>query len=253
MIDIHSHILYGMDDGARTLEESVSMARMAAQYGTTAIVGTPHANLMYKFDPAAIAERKAEIEAACEGALKILTGSDFHLTYDNIQDAIEHPTKYCVGHKCYLLVEFSDLLIFKNMSEIFTRLQEAGMVPIITHPERNQLLQMRLPTIEEWVAAGVLLQVTGQSLLGEFGKRAREFSETLLAKDIVHFIASDAHDTQRRPPRLDLAYAHIEKKYGVARAERLFVQNPRACIDGVPLPVAEPETKPAKKFLGIFG
>jgi len=229
------------------------MAQMAAQYGTTVIVGTPHANLDYKFDPPAIAARKAEIEAASAGAISILTGSDFHLTYDNIQDAIEHPKKYAVAHKCYLLVEFSDLLIFRNMSEIFTRLQEAGMVPIITHPERNQLLQMRLPAIEEWVAAGVLLQVTGQSLLGEFGRRAREFSELLLAKDIVHFIASDAHDTQRRPPRLDLAYAHIEKKYGKARAERLFVHNPRACVDGVPLPVPQVEEKPAKRFFGLFG
>lgn len=253
MIDIHSHILYGLDDGARTLDESVSMAQMAARHGTTVIVGTPHANLEYEFDPPAIAARRAEIEAASNGVISIVTGSDFHLTYDNIQDAIEHPTKYAVAHKCYLLVEFSDLLIFHNMSEIFTRLQDAGMVPIITHPERNQLLQMRLPAIEEWVASGVLLQVTGQSLLGDFGRRARQFSELLLDKDIVHFIASDAHDTQRRPPRLDLAYAHIGKKYGKARAERLFVNNPRACVEGVPLPVPQVEEKPPKRFFGLFG
>lgn len=229
------------------------MARIAVGHGTTVIVGTPHANLQYKFEPTVIAAQRAEIEAACGGALQVLTGCDFHLTYDNIEDAVAHPAKYAVAQKCYLLVEFSDFLIFKNQSEIFERLQVAGMIPIITHPERNQLLQMKLPAIEEWVASGVLLQVTGQSLLGVFGKRAREFSETLLAKDIVHFIASDAHDTEHRPPRLDEAYAHIEKRYGRARAERLFVENPRACVEGVPLPQPKAEEKPAKKFFGLFG
>src|ERR1700677_5075797 len=111
-----------MDDGAKTIEDSVAMVRMAADQGTTDLVCTPHANIEYRFDPEVIAERIGQLEAACKGALRLYTGCDFHLSYDNIQDAVVHPHKYTVNQKNYLLVEFSDLLIFKNTAEIFGRL-----------------------------------------------------------------------------------------------------------------------------------
>jgi len=134
LIDIHSHVLFGLDDGARTLDESVAMVRMAAEHGTTDLVATPHANLSYRFEPEQIADRLARVEEDAGGALRLYTGCDFHLSYENIQDAIDHPRKYTIGQKNYLLVEFSELLIFKNTDEIFARLRDAGMIPIITHP-----------------------------------------------------------------------------------------------------------------------
>jgi protein-tyrosine phosphatase len=239
LVDIHSHVLYGLDDGARTLEDSVAMVRMAADHGTTDLVATPHANPNYRFDPQAIEERLAEVSAASGNVLRLHSGCDFHLSYDNIQDAIANPRKYSINHHRYLMVEFSDLLIFNNTTEIFSRLQEAGMTPVITHPERNGLLRQRIDQIALWVKEGACVQVTGQSLLGEFGRRAQEFSRTLLDQQLVHFLASDAHDCGHRPPRLDLAHAWVKEQYGEERAEVLCVTNPKATLTGEPLGAVE--------------
>ena len=208
------------------------MLRMAEQHGTTAIVATPHANQDYKFDPQLISQRIQEVSAAYGGAVTIHRGCDFHLTYDNIQDAIENPGKYTIDGGPYLLVEFSDLLIFKNTQEIFERLQSAGMTPIVTHPERNSLLRQRLDQIKMWVANGATTQVTGQSLTGRFGQRALEFSRMLLENDLVHFIASDGHDCEHRPPVMNEARAWLRDQYGEQLAETLCVTNPGRTLTG---------------------
>jgi protein-tyrosine phosphatase len=232
LIDINSHVLFGLDDGARTLEDSLAMVRMAAEHGTTDLVATPHANLMFKFDPAQIAERIAEIREKAAGVLQLYTGCDFHLSFDNIQDSIEHPRKYTINQRCYLLVEFSELLIFKNTEDIFARLRDAGMTPIITHPERNGLLRQRVENIARWVDQGARVQVTAQSLTGGFGRRAQEFSRELLDRNLVHVVASDGHDCERRPPVMDDARDWLRKAYGDELAEILCVSNPGAALSG---------------------
>jgi protein-tyrosine phosphatase len=232
LIDIHSHVLYGLDDGAATIEDSVAMVRMAAEHGTTDLVATPHANPNYRFDPQIVQDRVAEVSAASGNVLRLHTGCDFHLSFDNIQDAIANPRKYTINQQRYLMVEFSDLLIFPTTKEIFSRLEEVGMTPVITHPERNGLLRQRIDQIAEWVEAGACVQVTGQSLLGEFGRKAADFSRTLLDRRLVHFLASDAHDCEHRPPRLDLAYAWVKDHYGEERAEALCVANPQTALTG---------------------
>jgi protein-tyrosine phosphatase len=152
-----------------------------------------------------------------------------------------------------LLVEFSDMLIFRNTAEIFGRLQEAGMIPIVTHPERNQLLQQRLQEIALWVEAGAYVQVTGQSLLGHFGKKAAEFARTLLDRGLVHFIASDGHDLKHRPPTMKEAHGWLVKNYGQAVADVLCVENPRATLSGhaVSLPFMGVESR-GKKWYQIW-
>jgi protein-tyrosine phosphatase len=235
LIDIHSHVLYGMDDGSRTLEGSVAMLRMAAEHGTTDLVATPHANPTYRFNPERIAQQIEELSAALEGIIRLHSGCDFHLSYENIQDAIRYPEKYTIAHQCYLLVEFSDLLIFRNTSEIFDRLREAGMIPVITHPERNNLLRQRLEGLAAWVEAGALVQVTAQSVTGDFGRQAKDFCEVLLDRGLVHFVASDGHDCEHRPPRMDRAHAWLAEHRGEAVAEALCVSNPRAVLTGQPL------------------
>lgn len=225
-----------MDDGSKTLEDSVAMLQMAAEGGTRGIVATPHADLEYKFQPDLIRERADQLRAAVDGKIELWTGCDFHLTFDNIQDAINHPTKYTINHKGYLLVEFSDMLIFQNTADIFARLREAGMVPVVTHPERNTLLQQRLPQLKLWVEQGACLQVTAQSLNGRFGKAARAFSLELLNQNLVHFIASDAHDLKHRPPLLREAFDFVAKEYSPELAQALFVDNPGAAVTGAPLP-----------------
>ena len=241
MIDIHSHILPGLDDGSPNLEESVAMVRMAAESGTTDMVASPHANLEHAFDPALVESKIAELLIASEGVVRIHYGCDFHLYFDNVQDALANPSKYSINHKNYVLVEPSELLVFKSTQDALERMQAAGMAVIITHPERNGLLQRGIDKLESWVAGGSYLQLTAQSLFGRFGKQARRFSEELLRRGLVHFVASDAHDTQGRTPRLDEAYAWIARAYGEAMAERLLVSNPAAVLSGEPLPAGKIE------------
>ncbi|MCP5111509.1 MAG: exopolysaccharide biosynthesis protein [bacterium] len=232
MIDIHSHILPGLDDGSQSLEESLEMLEVAVESGTTDIVATPHSNIEYTYDREVVDAKIAELAAASHGNLRIHRGCDLHLTFDNINDAVADPARYSINGKGYLLVEFSDLLIFKNTDEIFDLLLEGGMVPVITHPERNYLLQQRLAEIERWVERGCLLQVTGQSLLGRFGKRAKRFSQTLMDRGMVHVIASDAHDPKDRSPNLAPPFEHVQKKYGQEWADTLFQENPGRMIRG---------------------
>jgi protein-tyrosine phosphatase len=243
LIDIHSHVLFGLDDGARTLEESVGMVRMAAEHGTTDLVATPHANLTFRFEPEHIAERLASVQKAAGGALRLYTGCDFHLSFENIQDAMEHPRKYTIHQKNYLLVEFSELLIFKNTDEIFARLRDSGMTPVITHPERNGLLRQRTEQIARWVEEGARVQVTAQSLTGAFGRRAQDFSRDLLDGRLVHVIASDGHDCQRRPPVMHEGRAWLQKHYGEALAEALCVTNPGAALSGGTMHIPESGTE----------
>jgi protein-tyrosine phosphatase len=239
VIDIHSHILWDIDDGARTFDDSLAMIRLAAETGTTDIVATPHANSRFAFRPEVVEEKLTKLRVSAAGLIGIHSGCDFHLSYDNIQDAIANPRKYTINQRRYLMVEFSDLLIFANTAEILSRLEEAGMIPVITHPERNGLLRQRVDQIAEWVGSGACVQVTAQSLLGGFGRRAAEFARTLLDRQLVHFLASDAHDCEQRPPMLDLAHAWVKEKYGEECAEALLITNPKATLTGEPLEPAE--------------
>ena len=223
------------------------MLRMAAEHGTTAIVGTPHSNLQYRYEPEIIAERRAQLQEALGSSIELLSGCDFHLSYENIQDALENPRKYTINQNNYLLVEFSDLLIFRNTQEIFERLLGSGMTPVITHPERNALLRQRLEQIETWVASGVTVQLTAQSVTGGFGRRAQEFCRQLLDKGLAHFVASDGHDCERRPPRMDLASAWLTENYGALAAETLCVVNPGAAVAGNPLEPPGTEVDPSSR------
>jgi protein-tyrosine phosphatase len=235
LIDIHSHVLFGVDDGAKTMDDSVAMARMAAAHGTADLVATPHASPEFAFQPEVNRERLAALQTVVGDALRLHLGCDFHLSFDNIQDAIANPTKYTIGHGRYLMVEFSDLLIFHNTGEIFARLQEAGMIPVITHPERNDLLRQRIDKLAEWVDGGTRIQITAQSLTGRFGKRAAAFSRELLDRNLVHVIASDGHDLEHRPPRMDEARAWLAEHYSEATAELLTNTNPGAALTGEPM------------------
>jgi protein-tyrosine phosphatase len=249
MIDIHSHILPGLDDGAPDLEESLAMLRLAAESGTTDIVASPHANLEFNFDPAGVEAKIAELAGAFEGAIRIHYGCDFHLHYDNVLDALANPTKYNIAHKNCLLVEIPELLIVKVAGEVLERMCGAGLVPIITHPERHGTLQRRFDLMEAWTRLGCRVQVTGQSLTGGFGKHARASCAELMARGLVHFVASDAHDRKHRPPRLDQAREQVREEYGEAAAEQLFVTNPAAVLAGEAIPAeVGVSRKPPRKW-----
>jgi protein-tyrosine phosphatase len=208
---------------------------MAGAAGTTDIVASPHCNDEYRFEPETVAARIAELQSAAGESPVIHFGCDFHLNPENIEDALHSPGKYSIDHRGYLLVEFSDYLIPKTTAEIFAALIASGLRPIITHPERNAMLRRRVADLESWVGQGCIIQVTAQSLLGSFGKSARDASAALLNRGLVHVLASDGHDLQHRPPVLRAAYEHVIERYGEDTAARLCVSNPRAVLDGAPV------------------
>ena len=229
-VDIHAHILHGLDDGAKDLRASVAMLEMAAAAGTTDIVATPHANSRFPFNPQLIDERIAELVPL--SPVRIHRGCDFRLQFDTVQDAFANPTKYTINHGVCLLVEFPDFTVFPNGDNVLMQLVDAGLVPIITHPERNEQLRERIENLTQWVEMGCGLQITAGAVTGRFGAEARAFAALLLSRGLVHFVASDAHDTRHRPPKLDGAYAALSREWGEATIRPLFVDNPRATLSG---------------------
>ncbi len=249
MVDIHSHILPGIDDGARTLEESVAMVRMAAEAGTTDIVATPHANNRYAYDESVVESKLTELRAAAGESIRIHRGCDFHLTPENIRDALGAPAKYSIAGRGYLLVEFSDHSVPETSGEIFRKMLGVGLRPVVTHPERNPLLRERLELVEIWVELGCYVQVTALSVLGRFGKSAKEAADRLLRNSLVHFLASDAHDCKHRTTALDSAWKYVEKEFGPRAARALLDANPSAALTGGK--VERVRVDPRKKFFGL--
>src|ERR1051325_6388631 len=149
LIDIHSHLLPALDDGANSLDEAITMARMAAEGGTTDIVATPHANDRYCYNPETVRARIRELQEVCGDIIRIYAGCDFHLSFSNIEDALRYPRKYTINGGRYMLVEFSDFAIPPNISAVFEKMLAADMTPIITHPERNPLLQRNLSLLAD--------------------------------------------------------------------------------------------------------
>lgn len=244
MIDIHHHLLWDQDDGAATQETSLAMARMASADGITHIVCTPHSNGQYVYHPSVIDEKIAELQRLIndEGLnLKLGRGCDFHMSYDNIQEAKTEPARFSINGLGYLLVEIPDYGLSPGLTEVFYQLQLEGLTPILTHPERNATLQADGSRLVEWMRGGVLIQVTAGSVLGHMGKKAERMAHELLAKRWVHFLATDAHNTTSRPPKMHQAFDMVAEKYGPEYARLLCVSNPLAAFMGKPLsPQMEP-------------
>ena len=244
MIDIHHHLLWGLDDGSTSLENSVAMAKMAVADGITHVVCTPHANEQYPYDTKVIAQKVAELQLALDMAgvnLKLGQGSDFHMSYDNIQEAKTDPRKFSVNGHGYLLIELPDYGISRNLTETLYQLQLAGLTPILTHPERNATLQADEQRMAEWMRGGLMVQVTAGSVTGHMGKRAQRVAHRMLENRWVHFLATDAHNTTSRPPKMREAHDFVAEKHGPEYAHALCVGNPLAVFMGKQLmPQPEP-------------
>lgn len=236
MVDIHCHILPGLDDGADTLETACAMAEMAIADGITHVIGTPHASQNHPFVPELVRQRRDELQAHFEGRLTLATGCDFHLSFENLREIRHDAARFTLNQKNYLLVEFADYSIPPSLDQALHELQLAGLRPIITHPERNPLIRSQPDRLYKWLRQGCYAQVTAQSLLGRFGESAQAIAEVWLDAGAVHFLASDAHNLTARPLRLKEAFDQVAQTRGEAVARALLVDNPLAAFEGRPLP-----------------
>ena len=235
MVDLHHHLLPGLDDGSPDMATSLEMARMAVADGITHVVCTPHASDRYSFDPERVFLLAEELRTALEQAgipLKIGLGCDFHLNYDNIQDALANPTRYSINGQEYLLIELPDYSLSPGLKETFYELRRAGLTPILTHPERNPVLQRDPQKMLPWLRDGLLTQITAGSVTGNMGRSAQRLAERMLANRWAHFIATDAHDPKRRPPQMRKAREVISKQHGMLYADLLCRDNPMAVFRG---------------------
>ena len=248
MIDIHHHLLWDLDDGASSIETSLAMARIAADDGITHVVCSPHANGQYVYDSDIVTAKIDELQRLLDKeqvALKLGRGCDFHMSYDNIQEAKADPTRYSINGLGYLLVELPDYSLPRGMTEILYELRLAGLTPILTHPERNPTLQADEARMLDWLRGGLLIQITSGSVLGHMGKKAERMSHQLLANRWVHFLATDAHNTTSRPPRMHEAFDIVAERYGPDYAHLLCVSNPLAVFTGNPMP---PQMEPLNLY-----
>jgi protein-tyrosine phosphatase len=253
MVDIHSHICYGVDDGSRSIEESLEMLQIASEGGTTDIVATPHSDLKFHFNPQLVRERIAGMQERIGDKIRIHRGCDFHLFFDNIRNCLADRSNYTINGKRYLMVEFADSSIPKTINDVFTSFLQKNITPVITHPERNALLMGRVGDMVRWVRSGCLIQVTGSSFTGRFGKSAEANARKLMDQRMVHFVASDAHDTEWRPPDLREARKIVADGWGEDVAERLFETYPRIALTDEYIDCEDPEDVAEKKsFFGFL-
>ena len=188
------------------------------------------------------------LQAAVGDRLKLATGCDFHLNFENLQDLEKNPQKYTINQKNYLLVEFADFSIPPSMDDTMHRLHLIGLSPIITHPERNAMLRTKPERMYRWLHQGSYVQITAQSILGRFGSAAQQRAEQWLDEDRVHFVASDAHNVKGRPLQLRAAFDAVAERRGeeVARRCSATIPSPhlKAAACAYEPEQADPDAKP---------
>ena len=236
MIDIHCHILPEVDDGPKSWDVAVEMCQRAAADGITHMVATPHANNRYVYDRVYLSELLDQLRARVGPVPQFSLGCDFHLSFENLERALEQPRTYTIGETNYLLVELSNYSIPAQLADCFRRLGDRGLTPILTHPERNPILQQTPQRVLEYADQGCLIQVTASSLTGFWGERPEIVARWLLDRSAVHILASDAHDTLHRVPILSEARDVATQIVGAEYAGALVEGNPGAIVNGQPIP-----------------
>lgn len=239
MIDIHSHILPGIDDGAADIGISLEMARIAVQQGTTHMACTPHIMPgVYENDKSIIRATMDKLRASLFEAdiqLQLLIGADAHITPNLLENLKSGHTPSLADNK-YFLFEPPHHVCPPNMPAFCKKLIDGGYIPILTHPERLTWVEKRYDVVCEIDEIGAPIQLTAASITGKFGKRAKYWSDRMLDEGRVDVIASDAHDPQHRPPGMIEARDLIVKRYSDTVANILTKENPGKILLGKELP-----------------
>jgi protein-tyrosine phosphatase len=243
LIDLHSHILPGLDDGASTWEDSLEMARLAVEDGIRTMVASPHLYKSRKADRGKI-NLKAEVLAKinefkekllAEGIdLEILPGCDFPLSYESLQLLDDDQVLTINDGNRYLLLEFPDASLPPASEDICFRLQSKGITPIITHPERHFIFHEMPRKLQRLLDLGCLAQVTASSLTGGFGRSVARVAREMMRQGYFKILATDAHDTRKRPPLLRQALEKASSIVGQEQALAMVTSIPEKIIRGEP-------------------
>jgi len=254
MIDIHCHILPGVDDGPATIEESLLMAREAVNEGIVTIIATPHhRNNKYENKKSSILEHISNFNDILNKEnipLEILPGQENRI-YGEIIEDFQSSEILTLNKSKYLFVEFPTSSVPRYTTKLLYNLQIEGLTPIIVHPERNKELIENPSILYNLVNNGALAQVTAGSLAGYFGKSIQKFSKRLIEHNLIHFVASDAHNTHNRSFKLNEAYNLIESEFGVDYVY-MFTENAECVIQNSNIIKEVPEDIKRKKILGLF-
>ncbi len=237
MIDLHCHILPGIDDGAPDLSVSLEMARASVADGVSDLACTPHILPgVYANTGAQIRQATGELQAALNDndiPLRLVVGADNHIV-PNFVAGLRSGHLLCLADSRYVLVEPPHHVAPPRLDELFFGLITAGYTPILTHPERLSWIKSNYASIVRLFESGVWMQITAGSLAGTFGKNARYWAERMLDEGRVHILATDAHDTRRRPPNLSLGRDLAAVRVGAEEAEHLVGTRPRGVLANVP-------------------
>ena len=243
MIDIHAHILPGLDDGAKNWEQSLEMARIAVEDGIRMMVATPHLFKSRLIDLRQLNPKEIILQhvAALRQKLleeniplEIIPGCDFPLSFESLQLLDDGLALTINDANRYLLMELPDTALPPATEEICFRLQSKGITPIITHPERHLVIQEAPYKLKRLLNLGCLAQMTGNSLTGWFGRGIKKISRQLVKLGYIHLLATDAHDPKRRPPVLSQAVTELTRLIGEKRARAMVHDIPARIIAGEP-------------------
>jgi protein-tyrosine phosphatase len=248
MVDLHTHILPGIDDGARSWHEALDMARAAADDGITAMVATPHWHRgVYENGRKRIlfmTEKLNELLDRHRIALQVLPGAELRI-HPVIPHGIRSGRLMTLNDgRRYALVEFPPEVLPQNLNAFFFELQDLGVTPVIAHPERYPEVMRRPEHLTDWIRRGVILQITAQGLLGGMGKDIQRFTIHMLENGLAHVIASDSHGLRNRPPKLLEAFRFASEIVGEEAARELVLDIPGRLVKGEPY---EPPAPPLQQ------
>jgi protein-tyrosine phosphatase len=237
MIDLHSHILPGIDDGAKTLDVSLEMARIAVNDGISVMACTPHIYPgMYMNDGPGIAVHAARLQQALKDhgiSLELAVGADVHLVPGLLAGLRSGAVPTLNGSR-YLLLEPSHTTPPPRFEDSVFDLIASGYTPIITHPERLTWVEQHYAVFLRLIHQGAWMQITAGALTGMFGPRAKYWGERFLNEGHTHILATDAHSTGRRQPVLSAAVAIAERALGTSEAKNLVLHRPNAVLRDLP-------------------